>query len=234
MHVAGNVPIQDILHAVGTTVQLCALSWNKGYSLFPLPTFIQHKGYILNDSDAGAVEGFPQRGWNIQGVMWPEEKRCNHPIRERRRVGDRYTWIISFDTSNVEASKTPDSVLEFASFNMDLSLSYDNTKPYDAKKEDVRYYAIEVDILKSKVLKHTYCYGDVRLLNFLTPRLHSSTILEVRKLQPGQRPANHDQIMRNRGNVDTMLEGFNRPAAWIYRDDEFSTWYRAFEEYCPE
>ncbi len=113
------LPIQTILYHIPTTAALNFISWNKAYSIFPLPTFIQHKCYSLQDWrewDREALRTQSQRGWNVQGVMWPEEQRHNHPIRERRRVGDRYTWMIPFDTRRVEWSKTPDYVLEHACF----------------------------------------------------------------------------------------------------------------------
>lgn len=166
--------------------------------------------------------------------MWPEEKRYNHPIRERRRLGDRYTWTIPFNTKNVESSKTPDYVLEHACFKMDMSRSYEDDTPYEKAMEDVRYYKIKINKLESRVLKHVYFYGDTHMLDFFLPRLHSSTILEFCKLNHAQRPTNYHEILRNRRDIDAALEGFDRPASWTYRDDEVPTWYKAFERYHPE
>ena len=166
--------------------------------------------------------------------MWPEDKRRNDPIRKRRRIGDHYTWTIPLNTEGVESSKTPDYVLEYSGFEMDLSMSYDNYERYDTRKEDVRHYKIFVSRLESKVLKHTYVYGESRMKDFLMRRLHSFVILELRKLDPAQRPILYDHILRNRGNIDTLLDGFNRPASWTYRDDQIPTWYEAFERLNPE
>ena len=166
--------------------------------------------------------------------MWPEDKRHNHPIRERRRIGDHYTWIIPLNTEGVESSKTPNYVLEYSYFTMDLSVTYSDEVRYEPRKEDVRHYKISVGKLDSKVLKHTYLYGDVVMRDFLMRRLHSFVILELRKLDPAKRPTNYDEILRNRGNIDTALEGFNRPASWTYQDDQIPTWYKAFERRYPE
>lgn len=50
-------------------------------------------------------------------------------IRERRRIDDRYTWTIPFDTRKVEYSKRPGYVLEYSCFKIDLSVSYDDNIP---------------------------------------------------------------------------------------------------------
>ena len=215
----------------------CILSWNRAYSLFALQTSIQHKSYLLHQCD-GITEQIArsdsQEGWLVQGVMWPEDKRRNDPIRKRRRIGDHYTWTIPLNTKGVESSKTPDYVLEYSYFQMDLSMNYDTYERYDAKKEDVRHYKISVSRIESKVLKHTYLYGQSSMKDFLMRRLHSFVILELRKLDPAQRPTQYDHILRNRGNIDTLLDGFNRPASWTYRDDQIPTWYKAFERLNPE
>ena len=174
---------------------------------------------------------------NVQGVMWPEGQRSNHPIRERRRVGDRYTWMIPFDTRKVEWSKTPDYVLEHACFQINSqSVNYNDNDNvfYHYGMEDARNYTLTARVLESKVLKHTYTYGGEAMIKFLLPRLHSSTVFELRRLSPRQRPANYNQIMQDRGDVENADVEFDRPASWTYRDDEFPAWYQAFEKFSPE
>lgn len=236
LHSTTCLPAQYILEISSSTAVVNILSWNKAYSVFPLPTFIQHKSYLLHDLDKSARQSarkYSQRGWDVQGVMWPEEKRRNHPIRERRRVGDRYTWTIPFDTRKVEWSKTPDYVLEHACFEMDLSMNYDNEE-FQYRNQSVRYYVIEANVLESKVLKHTYVYGGVDMIDFFFPRLHSFIISEIYKLDPAQRPTNYKQMLEYPGNIDGALGDFDQPASWTYRDDEFPKWYKAFEQYQPE
>lgn len=113
-------------------------------------------------------------------------------------------------------------------------MSYEDDAPYEKAGEGVRYYKIEVNKLESRLLKHVYFYGDTHMMDFFLPRLHSSTILEFCKLETAQRPTNYREILRNRGDIDAALEGFDRPASWTYRDDEVPTWYKAFERYHPE
>ena len=236
LHVVTCSPIEFVLYSSGTTASLCFMSWNNAYSVFALPTFIQYKSYLLSCWDENIREaaiGDCLRGWNLQGVMWPEEKRQNHPIRERRRISDRYTWIIPFDTRQVEWSKTPDHVLEYACFNMDVSQSYDDNRPYDSQDKRVRHYRIVGKSFVHWVLKHEYFISDPQMKSFLHARCHASLILELRKLVPPQRLLRHDEARGNRDIfADFMFTGFDRPASWTYRDDEFPTWYNAFEKYC--
>ena len=236
LYVTDCPPAQSVLWDATHTAEVNFISWNKAYSIFALPTFIPNKSYLLqkfDDEIREATRDSSRLGWNVQGVMWPEEKRRNHPIRERRRVGDRYTWTIPFDTRQVDSSKTPDYVLEHACFTIDMSMGYKDDEVYE-RQGVVRNYAIEVDTLESKVLKHTYLHGEDGMMDFIFPRIHSSTILELHKLDPAQRPNNYNQIMENPHDIDGALGAFDRPASWQYRDDEFPTWYKAFEKYKPE
>lgn len=229
--VTKSAPAQSILRETATTGKVNFLSWNKAYSVFPLPTFIQYKSYLLqpwNGVIRSAAQNESRGGWNIQGVMWPEEKHINHPMRERRRVGDRYTWIIPFDTREVEWSKTPDYVLEYACFTIP-GISDNDDESYDRNKGDARYYHIKADALESQVLRHIYTTGDVGMSDFISRRLHSSTILELRMLDPAQRPTNYNQILGNPADIDGALENFDRPASWRYRDDEIPKWCEAYE-----
>ena len=222
---------------MSTTVDGCILSWNKAYSVFALPTAIQHKSYLLRQCDRLTEQRAlcdSQDGWLVQGVMWPEDTSRNDPIRTRMRIGDHYTWTIPLNTEGVESSKTPDYVLEHSCCEMDLSMSYNDYEEYDTTKEDVRHYNLGSSRLESKVLKHTYLYGESAMKDFFMRRLHSFVILELHKLDPAQRPTQYDEILRNRGNVDALLEGFNRPGSWTYRDDQIPTWYKAFERLHPE
>ena len=230
-------PVQVLLQGICTTVGVCILSWDKAYSIFALSTSIQKRSYLLQPFDSltkEAAQHDSQKGWCVQGTMWPEEKCHNHPIRERRRLGDRYTWIIPFDTKNLESSRTPDYVLKHACFKMDMSMNYDDDTPYEKGREYVRHYTIDLYKLESRVLKHVYFYGDIDMMNFFLPRLHSSTILDFCKLDPAQSPTDYDEFSRNRDDIDAALEGFERPPSWTYRDDEVPSWYKAFERYRPE
>ena len=48
---------------------------------------------------------------------------------------------------------------------------------------------------------HTYFYGDGIMKDFLMRRLHSFTVLELRKLHRAQRATHYDQVLRNEVNI---------------------------------
>ena len=235
VNITRDLPVQFMFADVRTTAEANIISWNKAYSLFPQPTFIQRKSYLLGYCDSvtrSAMRKLSRNGWDVQGVMWPEEERSNHPIRERRRVGDRYTWTIPFDTRKFKPPKTPDYVLEHACISMDLSSSHRNDESWYGDFEDgeVRYYEIHANPLKSKVLKHTYLCGDLEMMDFFLRRLNSFTVVELHKLKRTERPSNYARIFKRLHDVDALLESFDRPASWTYRDDQISIWYKAFEK----
>lgn len=71
------------------------ITWSTVYSIFPIPTFMQHKGYMLEPPSLGWVQSilrrWETRGWEFDGTLRPEEESPSHPFQSRRRVGDRYT-----------------------------------------------------------------------------------------------------------------------------------------------
>ena len=232
-------PVFNAVSEADFTAQVNIMSWNKAYSVFALPTFILKTCYLLRFWDeraANAANFLSRKGLNVQGVLWPEDKRRNHPIRARRRVGDRYTWTIPFDTKKVQTSKTPDYVLEHACFEcIGQELEYDDNEPYPDLEGEIRNYYISMGMLESKVLKYSYAFGEFAMQEFFKARLHASTILELRKLNAAERPPDYEQILPSSSDdIDYALRGFNPPTSWIYRDDEFPKWYKAWEMHKPE
>lgn len=77
-------PIQEILYKTRTTVGSSVMSWNRAYSLFALPTFIQHKNYPLHPHDDWKIEEatryYSEKGWHVQGPKFPKEVGCGHPF----------------------------------------------------------------------------------------------------------------------------------------------------------
>ncbi|KAL8992729.1 MAG: hypothetical protein Q9169_006881 [Polycauliona sp. 2 TL-2023] len=110
-----ETPMHAILNNFYTTVNLNFITWNKAYSVFPLTTFIHKRGHLLrHEIDADnrrLVNKYKQRGWDIQGIIRPEDQRVNHPFQQHRRIGDKYTWMIPVDIDKIEGSSTPDTVL---------------------------------------------------------------------------------------------------------------------------
>lgn len=228
-------PIMSVVLGSYFTAEVNVISWNKAYSVFPLPTFIQRTCYLLSSWTKGTTNSaqvLSRRGLNVQGVMWPEDNRRNHPIRRRRRIGDRFTWTIPFDTREVQTSKTPDYVLEYACFEV-YGLATDFAD-IDDENGGVRNYTLWMEMLDSKVLKYRYTYGEDEMRDFFMARLHASTIIELLKLNAAERPTEYREILNNTRDIDLDLRDFDPPASWTYRDDDIPKWYKAFEKHNPE
>ena len=115
-------PIYTILEGFYSTVVLNILTWDKAYSIFALPSFIQHRAYLLRDlsnSHESLIEKYERRGWTMGGIMRPEDHCSNHPIRPSRRIGDNRTWMIPFDITNMKHSQPSDSVLWSCDFSIE-------------------------------------------------------------------------------------------------------------------
>ena len=216
------------------------MSWNRAYSLFALPTSIQRKSYLLHPRDERTTKEEArhdsEKGWHVQSVTFPEEERRNHPVRQRRHIGDRYTWTIPFDTRKVKGSTTPDYVLEHAYFKIYLPGGL-GRRHYDEESESERHcYPLRMRGLESSVLKHTYFYCEGNMRVFLQDRLYSLTNSQLRKLDPAQRPTNYDEVLSHcyYHNFDKALERFKPPASWTYYDDQIPAWYKEFEKRYPE
>ena len=212
------------------------MTWNKAYSIFPLPTFCQLKGYLLTELDdyhAGLVAKYSRRGWKIQDIMWPEERNVNHPIQSFRRVGDKYTWVIPFDTRNVEWSKRPDWVLEHACFTMDTDQILDDLYAPDEGwplTRIIRHYSINARSFYGASLKYEYLLVPGDMIGFLGHRVDRTTLMELRKLDPATRPLNYDSLMENGFGLYDQLHRFDPPEGWTYWDEELLKWYSAWME----
>ena len=239
LHMTNDPPLYNVVREAYFTAEANIMSWNKAYSLFALPTFVLKTCYSLQawgERSSNSAQILSGRGLNVQGVLWPEDKRRNHPIRERRRVGDRYTWTIPFDTRKVQTSKTPDYVLEYACFGcIALDGEYDDKEPYDDLGGQVRHYSLNMQMFEAKVLRYVYSFGEFSMQKFFEARLHAFTILELHKLNATERPPDYEEILLITSDmIYYALEGFIPPASWTYRDDEVPKWYKAWEKHRPE
>lgn len=225
--ITSDLPLRAILCNFHSTVVVNFFAWNKAYAIFPLPTFVHHKGYLLKPLDnylSALLEKYSRRGWRIQGGMWPEESRSNHPIQAHRRIGDKFTWMIPFDTSNVGWSKSPDSVLEYGTFGTET-----------IQGDPTRSYKIQAAPFDAGVLRHHYLYNSLSWMKFLGERVDALTILELYKLPPTLRPARFQGALSETDQIDRValyldMSEFQKPVGWTYWDDEVPKWYQAWRQ----
>ena len=201
------------------------ISWNKAISIFPLPSFIHHKTYLLkaiNDRFTGQLTKYSNRGWRTQPVLWPEEATSSHPIQATRRVGDKFSWTITFNTSDVQKPDVPDTVLDH------LCFSINQQRPQSYK--EVAYYSIRASLFISIVLKYEYTYiAEVDspfdfFVSFVAPRIQVLSRVELLKLGFEDTGQHHDEQL-------WMLQGkFVIPPSWTFYDDQIATWYRTWQQ----
>ena len=102
------------------------MSWNKVYALFPDLTFIKRANCRLKNKDDLEVREhnncakYARRGWptleRITGLAGTRSKSVT--TKKARHVGDKRTWTMSLNVAGVQASETPDYVLENCFFGM--------------------------------------------------------------------------------------------------------------------
>lgn len=173
------------------------------------------------------------RGWTSQGDLWPEDEASHKSMVEPRRLGDKWTWIIPFDQTGVGRPNTPDSVLEFSTFDL---------RKYNCSQPNPGYYSIQVQRFGSLVLKYHYvsstAYENEFWTSFAAPRLERLSMIELWKIPPELRPAKAQYLMDL-----AQTTAYDRKSAYpiaLYNlnlrdielpcyDHEIPGWYAAWE-----
>ncbi|MCJ1251000.1 hypothetical protein MMC30_008231 [Trapelia coarctata] len=207
------------------------ITWNKAYALFPLPTFIHRKTYVLqklNDYRGAQLLKYGQRGWKIQGTLWPEEETPSHPFQARRRIGDKFTWTIPFNTLNIRHSSTPDSVLEYSFFSV-------NTTDNDYDGLSTRYEVLASEFFAC-TLRHRYTFAgepnSCFWLQLVGKRVGKLTFIEILKLKREDRVThfqNYPDLDYSRLR-DELTSRETLPETWTFYDDEIPKWHKAWEQ----
>lgn len=227
-------PIVAIINlARHSTVCVNIISWNKAYAVFPKSSFISHKGFLAHVLDGILRDEYSRYGWRIQDVQWREDERRDRSFGLTRRVGDKYTWIILLDTTNVSWSPIPDFVLEHAVFSIE-KLRLNRTGRF-------HYYGYELSTghRSTTILRYAYAVpanpgtqgGPISWIAFLNDRLGRLAPIEISKLASPNRPTNFAQILN--GDVphwEINPYTFTKPDDWVYWDEEIPGWYKVWKD----
>lgn len=189
-----------------------------------------HKGYLLKAIDnylSTVLEKYSRRGWRFQEAMWPEDMSSKQPIQATRRIGDEFTWIIPFDTSNVKWSKTPDIALEYSIFGV--------KREGHSERPESRNYKITSANFSSEVLQHPFLYDDSQKsggswMMFLGERVDELTLLELYKMAPEARPRAFQDQVEHRYALYGCMRHTQKPESWTYWDDQIPRWYEAWRQ----
>ena len=234
-------PVFTILENFYTTLVVNVISWNKAYAVFPQPSFLYHRTYLLTDMTeylGTLLSKYGERGWTTQDILWPEDEASHKSMLEPRRLGDKWTWIIPFDQTGVSRSITPDPVLEFSTFNLEKR-EYSQPNP--------GFYKIEVVEFTSLVLKYHYISPEFHRKTpnfwsaFAAPRLERLSLIELYKLPPAllsTKVQRRMDLARSRANDPNPVysEGLHTLGGCLGRDvqlpcydDELPGWYAEWE-----
>lgn len=215
-----------------STICLNIISWSKAYALFPKSSFISHKGFLAHALDGKLEDNYSRYGWRVQDVQGPEDERRDKSFGVTRRVGDRHSWTIPFDTTKVSWSPTPDFVLEHAVF----SIAKD--KLNGTGQFDYYGYKISTGHRATAVLRYPYAIpsgrgagGHASWMVFLNDRLNRLAPIEISKLAfTPARPTDFDRILNGEiphWNINPT--SFAKPDNWVYWDEEIPSWYEVWE-----
>ena len=233
------MPIASILSGFYATHVVNVITWSTAYAIFPVPTFMQHKGYMLeplsNKFIRSILRKWGTRGWEFDQTLWPEEETDTHSFQPRRRVGDRYTWKISFDRANFDCSQgiaADDDGIQNNVFEMNQRKATS-----DDAEGIIPHYKINIDqsSLRSSVLRHEYV-APKSWKDFLAARLNRATRMQiVTKLDPVDWPEgvmDIDGFNRVHGIGFTFwdLRYLNRAKNWRYHDEDMGRWYDAWNQ----
>ena len=215
-------PASLILAGFYSSAVIDMISWNAAYSIFPLYTFQYYKSIFLKDLEFAyeeehikdCVRKYKARGWAIEPKLRAEDKKkIKNPFRLVRRVGDEFTWKISFNTQQVTWSKTPDTVMEYAHF---------------FPMRGFGPSGISTNHFTAHCLKYSYAAGPT-WMEFQGNRCERLTLFELRHLKLADRPDNYEELVDFYNPVRLFLEPIAKPDYWTYYDSEIPRWYEAWK-----
>jgi hypothetical protein len=154
-------PISTILMGIGhkafdTTLSTDIVIWNKAYSVFPSLTFVHKLGYpleyhtvytVLSSNVGEWHRRIVAAGYTIMDISWYPVQ--NPSLTQRRRLGDKYSWVIDLPIHGVTASPVPNGAVASTTFGLTkIGLSQEDAIPGYLKEWE--------STISSPVLRHVY------------------------------------------------------------------------------
>lgn len=210
-------PARSIINEFYTTVIINFIGWNKAYSLFPIHTHLQHTTYACVESMdqyvSTAMQKYIDRGFKPVALAKDISKAISS---EERRIGDRHSWEIRFETTGIAPPSIPESLLEFTVFTINKIIP----------GESPSYYRLNAsgDRFSSLALKHTYCFPPFPCgrEGFLEYQLAQLTVFELKSMDVTDRPKNFPRLLENYGTglhpSFPTVSKFAFPKSWHYYD----------------
>ena len=217
-------PIVMILADFYTTAVINIITCNKAYAIFPLQTYVRYKTYLtkgISNWYGKQLSKYSLRGWESRDVLWPEECPTNCGLRDFRRVGDKWTWVIPLDMTNILPARTPDFVLEHSEFTVTTAEQGGGGRNTSFDRYDISCKAN----FRSYVLRYRYIHSNPRnfqpnpvyygnfWFNFVGPRVERLTEIELVKMKEEKQPEWY------RRDAPTRFSHYDRPIP-----DKSPTW----------
>ncbi len=148
-----------------------------------------------------------------------------------RSIGDKYSWVMDLDSTDVTPATAPDKLLDDAQFSVNTSRG----------SSIVPFLAFRYEVLTSCVLKHNYLcysrnrhtaaaqwdddgqYGYNKKLDHLKTVLNAEAAMQLTMLEPADRPPQYLDVIDMRGRGFVAKGHFKVPSNWNYFDKEIQS-----------
>jgi len=222
-------PVQNIINGFHSSIAINCLTWSKAYAIFPQSTFIHRDGLAFGrqtELSESHVEKYRKRKYRISKLHTSDRRRLKPEIAQIRRVGDKWTWTIAFDSTGLKRPKTPDSVLEYSAFGFETQSTAFHSAPY----------ALKAFPFEACVLQHQYTHPSCPdFFESIQAKLDQLTIEELHRLPERMRPSSYIQMIgypRYLGCYrDELL--VNGTSILKCYDDQIPQWYAEWEQHTP-
>lgn len=218
-------PIYTLLDSSYTTAIINIITWNKAYCVFPRQTIVQHKLFPfkhLNDDFGSALNLYSQQGWTTRDIIWPQlATNLVRKMEGTRRIGDSSSLIIPLDTSSIPRALAPDSVTEYAHF--EIIIECKTATPSLRLRNQILH--MEVHRVTSPALRYVYTASDP-WRSYVRERLQRWVRVELCKIKPANRPQQFANIIPARPKLP---DDFELPQTWDYADDQMPIWFQEWE-----
>ncbi|KAI4646762.1 hypothetical protein J4E93_004985 [Alternaria ventricosa] len=125
----GISPIDTILQGCMCSSRACFISWNKAYCLFPTATILERTSYLMapmwHNKPSPAIAKMRQdsdKGFTVKTGEWMDKDASeSHPeFASARSVGDKFSWVMKLDLTDVAHATAPNSLLDDAQFSLEM------------------------------------------------------------------------------------------------------------------
>ncbi|KAI8665149.1 hypothetical protein LRP88_12814 [Fusarium phalaenopsidis] len=218
-------PIINLINEAYTTAGLNVISWNKAYSLLPIPTIVRHKFYPIKPFDNALGQTLRQRakwGWTTRDMLWPDQTTQFISQKQCRQIGGPSSLVIGL--GNIPPGDfMPDYVLDGSVF----SVVWDS-------RASTRCLSVSVQpAVESTALRYAYTNGGGGQAwraweKFLRDRLDRWVYVEIAKMGQEQRPPGFYFMAPGNYRV-SIPSGYELPGTWDYADDQIISWFQEWD-----